>query len=182
MRILSKFIFSFLLFLSLVGFSNDISSYKANVKYLKVTEWITRYDSKTKVSKSVHFNLIKSAVSSNLPSQLWEREYRNFYNRKLRVLYLLQTRIFSNNCRAQLILINQYIPRLFTDGHNVSLGGSDMVERFSSAGEIYNDVRNSLWKHLLNSEWIDQKRNSDINERDVSDGCQTGSLSFWQHR
>jgi hypothetical protein len=176
MRILNKYIFFFLIFLSLSGFSNDISSARTNVKYLKETEWIARPDSKSKVSKSVHFNLIRSAVSSGLPSQLREREFRSFYDRKLRVLYIVQTRIFSNNYRAHLRLINQYIPRLFTDDHNVSFNGSDMAEHFSSASETGNDVRKSLWKHLVNSEWINQKRNLDINEKDVSDGCQIGSL------
>jgi len=176
MRILNKYIFFFLIFLSLSVFSNELSSARTNVKYLKETEWIARPDSKSKGSKSVHFNLIRSAVSSGLPSQLREREFRSFYDRKLRVLYIIQTRIFSNNYRAHLKLIKQYIPRLFTDDHNVSLMVSGLVELFSSASETGNDVRNSLWKHLLNGGWINQKRNLNINERDVSDGCQIGSL------
>ena len=176
MRILNNFIFFFLIFLSLFGFGNDLSLSKTNVKYLKETEWIARPNSNSKVSKFIHFHVIKFTVSSNLTSQLWEREFRNFYDRKLCVCYLLQTRIYRNRDITNPISNNRYIPRLFTDDYNVSFRGAELIKQFCSASGITHEVGNSMWKHLLNREWINQKRKLNIKGRDVLDGCLIGSL------
>jgi hypothetical protein len=176
MRILNNFIFFFLIFLSLTGFGNDLALSKTNVKYLKETEWIAKPNSNSKVSKFIHFHLIKFTVSSNLTSQLWEREFRNFYDRKLSVRYLLQTRIYSNRDTTNPISNKQYIPRLFTDDHNVTFRDAELNYQFCIASGITHEVGNSMWKHLLNRGWINQKGKLSIKERDVLDGCPIGSL------
>jgi hypothetical protein len=178
MRILNNFIFFFLIFLSLTGFGNDLSLSKTNVKYLKETEWIARPNSNSKVSKFIHFHLIKFTVSSNLTSQLWEREFRNFYDSKLIVCYLFQTRSFRNRDTTNLITNKQYTPRLFTDDHNVTFRGAELIVQFCTACGITHEVGNSMWNHLLNGEWINQKRKLNIRGRDVLDGCPIGSLLF----
>jgi hypothetical protein len=112
MRILNNFIFFFLIFLSLTGFGNDLSLSRTNVKYLKENEWIARPIFNSESSKNIYFHLIKFTVSSNLTSHLWEREFRDFYDRKLTVHYLFQTRIYTNRDTTNLISNKQYIPRL----------------------------------------------------------------------
>ena len=176
MRILNNFIFFFLIFLSLTGFSNDLSSSKTNVKYIKESEWIARQNTNSKVSKSIHFHLIKFTFSSHLTSQLLEREFRNFYDRKLNVCFLLQTRIYRDKGITNPISNNRYIPRLFTDDHNVNFQRAELIEQICSASGITHELGNSMWNHLLNREWINQKRKLNIKGRDVLDGCPIGFL------
>jgi hypothetical protein len=176
MRIRFNYIFFFLIFLSLFGLGNDQSISRTSVKYLKETEWIANPNSNSKVSKCIHFHFVSFAVFSNLTSQLWEKEFRNSYDRKLLVHFLLQTRVFRNIDIINLISSKRYIPRLFTDDHHVSYRRAELIKQFCSASGIHHQVRNFMWKHLLNRKWINQKRRSNVKERDDLNGCLSGFL------
>jgi hypothetical protein len=160
MRVRFNYIFFFLIFLSLFGFGNDQSISRTNIKYLKETEWIAKPSSNSKFPKCFHFHLVSFVISSNLTSQLWEKGLRNSYDRKLMVLFLLQTRLYRNIDIIKLISSKRYIPRLFTDDLHVPYLRAELIKLFCSESGIFHQVGNFMWKHLLNRKWINQKRRS----------------------
>ncbi len=176
MRIRFNYIFFFLIFLSLFGLSNDQSVSRTSVKYLKETEWISKPNSNRKVSKCCHFHIVSFVVSSTLTTQLWEKGYRNSYDRKLMVHFLLQTRLFRNIYIKNFISSKRYIPRLFTDDHHVSYRRIVLINQYCSACGIPHQVRNLIWKHLLDRKWINLKRKLSIKRRDVLNGYLIGFL------
>jgi hypothetical protein len=176
MRILNNYIFFFLIFLSLFGLGNDQSISRTNVKYLKETEWIAQPSSNSKASKCFYFHLVRFVVSSNQTVQLWEKEFRNSYNRKLIVLFLLQTRLYRNIDIINLISSKIYYPSLFTDDHHVSYRRAELIKHFCSESGIPHQVGNFMWNHLLNREWINQERKINAKGKDVLDGCLIGFL------
>ena len=176
MRVRFNYIFFFLIFLSLFGLGNDQSLSRSSIKYLKETEWISKPNSINNFSKCIHFHLVSSVVSSTLSTQLWEKEYRNSYDRKLRVHFLVQTRLFKYVYIKHLISIKRYIPRLFTDDHQVSYRRLMLIEQRLSTIGIPNQVRNFIWKHLLNRKWINQKRKLSEKGRDFLNGYLIGFL------
>jgi len=117
MRIRTKYIFFFLIFISLFGFGIDPSASKTSIKYLKESEWIAKPNTNDKVLKSIHFYLVRIAIYSNLTSRFWEKDFCISYSRKLIVRFLLQTRLYRDTDNLNLISIKRYIPRLFTDDH-----------------------------------------------------------------
>jgi len=175
MRIVNNCIFFFLIFLSLSGLSNDQSISKSNVKYLKGTEWVARPNSNNKASKSIHLNFIKVVASSNLTEQIWEKAFRDSYNKKLVVLFLLQTRLYKSRDIINLILSKIYNPQLFTDEFHVSYLRADLKNHYCSVDGTPHQVGNFIWNHLLDRKWINQKRKTNTKGKDVLDGCLIGS-------
>ena len=176
MRILNNYIFFFLVFLSLTGFSNDQSVSKSNIKYLKGTEWVAKPNSNSKASKCFHLNLIKVVPSSTLTEQIWEKAFRNSYNRKLVVLFLLQTGLTKKTDIKNLILNQIYYPRLFTDDFHLSYLRADLKNHYCSDNGTSHQVRIFIWNNLLDRKWINQKRKTNTKGKDVLDGCLIGSL------
>ena len=176
MRVRFNYIFFFLIFLSLFGLGNDQSLSRTSVKYLKETEWISKPNSNSKFSKCIHFHLVSFVVFSALSTQLCGKEYRNSYDRKLRVHFLVQTRLFRNIYIKHIISSKRYIPRLFTDDHHVSYRRVVLIEQRCSASGIPYQVRNFIWKHLLNRKWINQKRKLSEKGRDFLNGYLIGFL------
>ncbi len=176
MRLRFNYIFFFLIFLSLFGLGNDQSTSRTSIRYLKDTEWIAKPNANNKVIKCYHFHLLSFDVSSNLTSHLWEKEFRNSYNRKITVLFLLQNRLYRHKYLKSLISSKRYVPRLFTDDHYVSYRMPELIKQFFFASGIYHQVGNFMWKHLLNRKWINQKRSSNAKERDDLNGYLSGFL------
>lgn len=176
MRIFNNCIFFFLIFLSLSGLSNDQTISKSNVKYLKGTEWVAKPNSNNKASKCFYLNLFKVVASSNLTEQIWEKAFRDSYNRKLVVLFLLQTRLYKSIDIINLILSKIYNPQLFTDDFHVSYLRADLKNHCCSVNGTPHQVGNIIWNHLLDRKWINQKRKINTKEKDVLDGCLIGSL------
>jgi hypothetical protein len=92
------------------------------------------------------------------------------------VHFLLQARLFRNIVIIKMISSKQYIPRLFSDDHLISYQRSELIKQFCSASGIHHQVRNFMWKHLLNRKWINQKRRSPVKERDDLNGCLSGFI------
>lgn len=175
MRIVNNYIFFFLIFLSLSGLSNDPSITKSNVKYLKGTEWVAKPNSNSKAPKCFHLNLFKVVASSNLTEQICEKAFRDSYNRKLVVLFLLQTRLYKSIDIINLILSKIYKPQLFTDDFHVSYLRADLKNHNCSINVTPHQVGNFIWNHLLDRKWINQKRKIGTKGKDVLDGCLIGS-------
>jgi hypothetical protein len=176
MRVRFNYILFFLLFLSLFGLGNDQFTPRTSVKYLKETEWITKPSSFNKASKCFHFNLVCPAVSSNLTSYLWEKGLSNAYNRKLTVLFIIQTKLYKHICLVNLIPSKRYIPRLFTDDHYVSYQSVELIKQFCTASGFYHQIGKIMWDHLLIRTWINQKESSNLKGRDDLNGCLNGYL------
>ena len=175
MRIVNNCIFFFLIFLSLSGLSNNQSISKSNVKYLKGTEWVAKSNPNSKASKCFHLNLITVVASSNLTDQIWEKAFRDSYDRKLFVLFLLQTGLSKHTNIKNLILNQIYYPQLFIDDLHVSYLRADLKNLYCSVDGVPHQVGNFIWNHLLDRKWINQKRKTNTKGKDILDGCLIGS-------
>ena len=174
MRIRLNYIFFFIIFVSLFGIGTDKSISITSFKYLKESEWIAKPNSNNKVLKCFHFPLKSFIISSDPLSQVWVKESCNYYTEKLIVLFVLQTRLFRKISITKLISIKRYIPRLFTDDNYVSFLNAEDIILFCFKDGISHQKGGSMWKHILNREWINQKRKININERSGLNGYPIG--------
>lgn len=176
MRVHINYIYFFLIFLSLFGLGKDQFVSRTNVKSIKETEWIVKPNSNSKVSKCISFYLLSFVVCSNLISQLWKKEFCDSYDRKLMVRFLIQTRLYRNIDIVNMISSKRYITKLFKDDYHFSYRRTELIGQFCSISGIHHQVENYLWKHLLNREWIDQKRISNGKEKEDLKGCLSGFI------
>jgi len=176
MKIRCNYIFFFLIFLSLFGFGSGQFISGTNIKYLKETEWVSKPNSKSKVSKCFHFHLLSFVVSSKLALHSLEKGYRNLYDRKMKVQLLLQTRLFRNINIKHLISTKLYIPGLSTDDHNVTYQRIVAIKHCCSAHVLTHQVRNFMWNHLPDRKWINQKIELNAKGRGVLNGYLIGFL------
>jgi len=183
MRLRHNHIFFFLIFLSLSGYGSDLSGSGINVKYLKETEWIARPAIDGKISKCIRFHFKSFIRSEDLSVHLWEKLFRNTYDRKITIILINRTTTFRDiKTEIEPASGRKYTPRLFTNDHKGSFLKAEPFTQFCCINGLTPIQGNSMWKHLLNREWIIQKRKTNIKKEDVSDGYLTGCSSFWPHQ
>ena len=176
MKIRCNYIFFFLIFLSLFGFGNGQFISGTNIKYLKETEWVSKPNSKSKVSKCFHFHLLSFVVSSKLALHSLEKGYRNSYDQKLKVHFLSQTKIYRNIDIKQLISSKRYIQGLSKDDNHISHRRVMLIKHCCSEHMLTHLVRNFIWNHLPDRKWINQKIELNAKGRGVLKGYLTGFL------
>jgi hypothetical protein len=153
MRNRFKYIISFFLILSFFGFGENISISCSNVRNIKETEWITKVNSNTDVSKCYYYNQFNYVKDTNLNSLSWAYEFVIFYNRIVSVKLVSQSKVFDIVKIAHIKFNRLNIPRRSIEYHSIS---------------SRHDVRNIMWNYILNRKWINHQIKSSDTSMDLN--------------
>jgi hypothetical protein len=152
MRTSFKYIFSFFLILSFFGFGETTSISCPNIRNIKETEWNSKVNLKTDLSKCYNYNPCSYVKDTNLNLLSWSYEFAIFYNRVVSVKLVSQSKIFDLVNVKHLKLIRLNLPRRSIEYHSIS---------------SRHDVRNIMWNYILIRKWINHKINSSDTSMDL---------------
>lgn len=160
MKIRFKYILSSLIFLSLIGIGDNIFIPYSDVKYVKETEWSTKAIPNEKVSRCCHFIQYFYVTVTNLNIKTWSNEYTNYYNQKVSVKLISQTKIFCNVGLINWIFNKLYIPRKSIENHYNSCKMTDLHTKYCLSCKVLHDVGINMCNYILKRKWINQQINS----------------------
>ena len=162
MRIRFRYIFSFLLILSFFGFGESIPITCASIKNIKETEWVTKANANTAVSKCYHYNQFINFANAFLNLHSWSIKGSIYYNRIISIKFLTQTKVFSIINNINLISNKLSIPRRSIEYHTISSCVTDLKRSNCLSCLIWHDQGNIMWNYILKRKWINQKTGSPV--------------------
>ena len=157
MKFSLKYILASFIILSLTGLSENIYIICSDVKYINETEWLTTVIPDRGFSKCCQYIQYYDTQFTSLDLKSWLPELKSYYNQKVNVIFLSQTKIFCSIDTLNLIFNKLYNPRKSIENQHISYRMTESLTKYSHSRCICQETGNNMWNSSLRREWINQK-------------------------